>query len=129
MSKRTVIAVVAAVAAFGAVTASATTLGGLNSKSLGAESSVVAACDTDGVSVDYTTSYDATAKEYTVSAIALSGLAAACNGQSARVTVANAAGASLGNGTATVAGTSSSITLSTPASAKNVANVAVVITG
>ena len=53
-----------AVAAFGA--ASAASLGGLSSAEVGANDTVVASCDTDGVSMTYTTAYDATASKYQV---------------------------------------------------------------
>jgi hypothetical protein len=128
-SKRKSLAVVAAIAAFGAVSASAASLGGLTGTSLGADTSVVASCDTDGVAVGYTTAYAATPKEYQVSGVTLTGVAAACNGKSANVTVANAAGTSLGSATATVAGTSVSFTLPAGVSAQAVGNVAVVISG
>lgn len=130
MSKRKTLAIVAAVAAFGAVSASAASLGGLSGTSLGADSTVVASCDTDGVTVGYTTAYNAAAKEYVVSGVQLTGVAAGCAGKAANVTLSDAAGASLGSGTvASVAGTTVNVTISPSASAKNVANVAVVIAG
>jgi hypothetical protein len=132
MSKRKTLAIVAAVAAFAAVSASAATLGGLTGTSLGAETSVVAGCDTDGVNVAYTTAYSATPKEYTVSAVTLSGInvaASGCTGKIASVTLANTAGTSLAAQTATVVGASLVLTFATPVSAAAVTNVAVVIAG
>jgi hypothetical protein len=126
--KRTTLAIVAAVAAFGAVSASAAGLGGLTGKSLGAETTVVAGCDTDGIAVGYTTSYSAAAKEYQVTAVQLTGVATpACNGQSVALTLSDSTGAVLGTGSGTVSGASQTFTLSTAASAKSVANLAVVI--
>jgi hypothetical protein len=61
--------------------------------------------------------------------VTLSGVAAACNTKVANVTLANAAGASLGAATATVAGTSVSVTMPAGVVASTVANVAVVISG
>jgi len=127
-AKRTVIAVVAAVAAFGAVSASAATLGGLNSKSLGADANVVASCDTDGVAVAYTTAYDATAKEYLVSGVNLTSINAACNTFAVSVSVANGT-TSLSSGTGTVTAGAATVSLATPVSAKNLNQVAVVISG
>src|SRR5471030_1819669 len=110
MSKRKTLAIVAAVAAFAAVSASAAGLGGLTGTSLGAETTVVAGCDTDGVNVAYTTVYVPAAKEYQVSAVTLSGIYVGvgtnCLTKTASVTVANAGGTSLGTATAPVAGAS-----------------------
>ena len=141
MSKRTVIAVVAAVAAFGAVSASAAGLGGLTGSNLGAETKVVAACDTNGVGVTYTTSYSTTGNQYVVTGVTLTGLDAACASTPASVTVAktSATAAVLGSGSATTstftAGTTAntvavSLTPTSPATviaAKDIENIAVVI--
>jgi hypothetical protein len=129
MSKRKTLAVVAAIAAFAAVSASAAGLGGLTSSSLGADLSVVASCDTDGVAVAYTTSYSSTPKEYTVSAVVLSGIAPGCATKTATVTLANTAGTSLGTATAAVASTSLTVPITPAVSAAAVVNVAVVISG
>lgn len=127
MSKRTVIAVAAAVAAFGAVTASAASLGTLTVKSLGASTDVVASCDTDGVTVAYTTAYGAAAKEYQVSSVNLSGVAAACAGQSVSVTVANGTTVLSSGNVASLSGTSVNVPLTAAVSAKSLDNVAIVI--
>ncbi len=55
--RRHVLAGVAALATFGAVVGSAATLGGITSASLGADASVVAGCDPNGITVSYTTSF------------------------------------------------------------------------
>lgn len=128
MSKRLVIAGLAGLTAFGAVTASAATLGGINSGAMGAENSIVAACDSDGISIDYTTAYDVSAKEYRVSSVSLGGLAAACKGQSVKVTLANTS-AAVAETSGTVSSTSQTLALGTPVSAKAVATAAVVISG
>jgi hypothetical protein len=126
-SKRTVIAIVAAVAAFGAVSASAASLGGLGTKSLGADTSVVASCDTNGVDVVYNTAYNATAKEYVVNSVALSNINASCNNQTATVTLATAT-APLATASLTLtAATSATFTFSAPVSAESVEQVAVLI--
>jgi hypothetical protein len=117
----------AGVAAFGA--ASASTLGGLTSTSVGSNDTVVAACDSDGISIAYTTGYAASASKYQVTAVTLSGIHANCANQTAAVTVKNASGASLGSGSVTVSGTSASISLSTPADAEALAGASVVISG
>ena len=119
---------VGGVAAFAAV-ASASSLGGLNSTSLGANDAVVAACDADGVTIGYTTAYNAAASKYQVTSVTLSGIAAGCATQTAAVTVKGTGGTSLASGTVTVAGTSETITLSTPVPAETLVGASVVISG
>lgn len=131
-SKRKTLAVLAAVAAFAAVSASAASLGGLTSKNLGADANVVASCDTDGVDVAYTTSYVPAAQEFQVSAVQLSNVNSACNGQTANVVLSDSSGTQIGAGTVTLSGLvgttgTQTVTLTTNASAKAVKGVAVVI--
>lgn len=130
MSKRKTLAIVSAVAAFAAVSASAATLGGITGTSLGADLTVVASCDTDGVAAGFTTAYSATPKEYTVSAVNLTGIAAGCAGKVLNVTLADTGGASLGSGTVTsIVGTTATVSFVPAISAKAVSNIAVVISG
>lgn len=110
------------------VAASAATLGGLTGDDLGADDAAVASCDTDGLTVDYTTSYDATDQRYEVTAVVLSGIATACAAQTASVTLADSTGAAVGSGSATIGGTSATVTLSTAASAEAVEHASVLIT-
>lgn len=115
--------------AFGLAAASAASLGGLTTGSLGADNAAVASCDTNGVTLAYgTPTYDATSGVYRVSTATVSGIAAPCVGKTVSVTLADSAGASLGGGSAVLtAGTSVTIPLSTSASAKAVVNSAVAI--
>jgi hypothetical protein len=134
MSKqKKTLAIVAAVAAFAAVSASAASLGGLTGGGLGADATTVASCDTDGVVVgSYTTTYNAGTSQYVVSAVNLTGVAATCGTKNAQVTLSDSAGVSLGSGTVAsllVTGGNATISLSSSAPAKTVANVAVVISG
>jgi hypothetical protein len=132
MSKRTVIAAVAAVAAFGAVSASAASLGGLTSGSLGADTKVVASCDTNGIGVDYVTTYNTGAKEYLVSSVTLTGVDPLCLGQKVNITLGDSAGVSLGTVGVTPAVTataavSQTFSVTGTAPARTVVNVAVVL--
>lgn len=122
-------ALAVAVAAVGLLVASAATLGGVAAGSLGADVSVVASCDTDGVGVDFTNGYDATTGVYRVTSATVSGIAAPCNGLSISVTVVDAADASIAEGSGTVAGGSASLPLTATGSTDPAAAVAVVITG
>jgi hypothetical protein len=92
MSKQLVLALAAGTTAFAAVVGSAATLGGITSDDLGADTSVVASCDSDGVTVDYTTAYDATDGVYEVTGVELGGIAADCQGQDVNVTLGGADG-------------------------------------
>lgn len=89
MKKQLALALTAGVAATGAVVASAATLGGVTAKNLGADTAVIASCDTNGITVDYATSTNTTAGSYTVSGIKLSGVAPACSGESLAITLSS----------------------------------------
>jgi hypothetical protein len=135
MSKRKTLAIVSAVAAFAAVSASAAGLGGLTGTSLGADTTIVASCDTDGIGVNYTTTYNVAAKEYVVSAVNLTGVNAACNAKVANLTLTDTTvGAAVISTTAvaslTVSGTfTASIPVSPTVSAKNIGGLSLVISG
>lgn len=134
MKKPLALALAAGLTAAGAVLSSAATLGGLGGPDLGADTETVASCDTDGVSVDYTTTYDTATSQYVVSGLTLQGVAAACAGQDAEVTLAGTGGP-LGSGTRTgVSGTNVAVplTATAPATAiraEDVTRIAVVISG
>lgn len=131
LPKTPFIAVLAGVSIAGIVGASAATLGGLSSSGLGSDNSVVAACDTDGISIAYTTAYNATAQEYQVSAVNFTGVNAACNAKAASVSVRNGT-TNLGTTNAasiTVTASAFSITLAAPVSAASVNGVSLIISG
>jgi hypothetical protein len=103
----------------------------VNSSSLGAGTSVVASCDTDGIAVTYTNVYSTTG--YNTSAVVLSGIAPACNGLAFRVQVTGAGGVALG---AEVVGvvpaapaTSATASLAVAQPAASILGVSVVISG
>lgn len=80
-------AVLGALIAAALVSASASTLGGLDTATLGAETQVVAGCDPDGIDIAYETAYDETSQAYQVTAVRLLGVDDACIGQLASVTL------------------------------------------
>jgi hypothetical protein len=127
--KRIAVAVLAALTTLGVAGASAASLGGVTSNSLGADVGVVASCDTDGVTVAYTNVYDATAGAYKTTTVAVSGINTACNGKAISLTLKDATGAALGTGSGTVTTGAASITLSPTALASSVTGAAVVISG
>lgn len=55
--RRKITAVILAVLVFSLIAASAASLNGINTADLGADATVVAACDSDGVDVDYNWTY------------------------------------------------------------------------
>lgn len=99
---------------------------------LGSGSSVVAACDSDGVSIDYTlTPGDPT----TVDAVVVSGIDSTCDGQTAYLGVFDGSNVDLFDGTDNQAYTDAShlgeltFTATTPMQASAIVGVAVTITG
>ena len=87
MRKKSV-AILAGVAIAGAVGASAASLGGLTGgEGLGADAAAVSSCDTNGIVVNYTTSYSTANDEYMLDSIDFSGVDSDCAGQDYEVTV------------------------------------------
>ena len=128
--KRVAIALLGGLAIAGIAGASAASLGGLNEKSLGSDDAVVASCDTDGIDVAYTTSYNNTLNTYVVTSVNLTGVATGCANQIATVTLSDGNLDSLfTSGNTTVSGTSLSIPVSPGVSASSVYGVSVVISG
>ncbi|HIE21361.1 MAG TPA: hypothetical protein EYP73_02025, partial [Acidimicrobiia bacterium] len=78
--RRKLTAIVLAVLVFSLIAASAASLGGITTADLGADATVVAACDTDGVDVSYNTRYSPGAPgNYEVTSVVVSNIASACN--------------------------------------------------
>lgn len=91
---------------------------------VGTDSGAVAACDTDGFTISYTTASG------NVTQAVVGGINAACAGGSLELTLTDASGAQIGTGPAVaVAGASATVALSTQPYAGNVAGFQVVITG
>lgn len=92
---------------------------------VGAGDAVVGQCDTDGVTVAYTTAWSTTLANYRLSNVTVSAIAAGCNGRTLRITVKSATGTSLWNGSGTVAGTSAGFAVPGNVAAASVAGWAV----
>ena len=106
-----------------AVTASAASLGTITDGKLSAGVAGVTACDTDGVTTTYTTSYDPTAPAgYVVDTVTIGSISALCDAKTVYVTLADTAGAKLASGqqlfSTTVGATSVTLTTWTPAKAR-----------
>jgi hypothetical protein len=119
--------VVAGVTVFGAVFASAASLGGITSGNVSADNAVVASCDTDGVTTAYTTSWDGTDDRYEVTSVTVSGIANACDGRTLSLSLTDASNNQIGTGSVAIPSdvlvTSVSVSLSTAASAKDTVGV------
>ena len=123
------IAAIAAIVAFGGFLAMAATLGGITADNLGADSSVIASCDTDGVTTSYTVAYDATDARDEITAVTVAGVDAACAGQTLTVTLTDGSDVQLDQTSVTAVAGANVVSATTPASAEAVENVLIVITG
>ncbi len=126
-----VVAVLAGVLSAGLVGASAATLGGLTGAGLGSDDQIVAACDTDGITVAYVTAYSAVAQTYQVTGVNFTLVNAACNGKAASVSLRNGT-TNLGTtnvASITVTTSAFSVTLASPVSASSVNGLSLVISG
>ncbi|MGZ4702030.1 MAG: hypothetical protein ACXVH5_04930 [Ilumatobacteraceae bacterium] len=129
--KKVFVAVMGGVLSMGLVGASAATLGTLSGAGLGADDQVVAGCDTDGITVGYTTAYSAAAQTYQVTAVNFTGVNAACNGKAASVSLRNGT-TNLGTtnvASITVAASAFSVTLGSAVTASSVNGLSLVISG
>lgn len=94
-SQRALIALTLSVGAAGAALSSASSLT-LSGNRLGAGTTVIASCDTDGVTVSYTNAFDVPTGRYRTSAATVKGINSACNAKRLQITVKQTTGASLG---------------------------------
>ena len=121
MRKRTILALLVSLVVFGSLYAMAASLGGITSDSVGADSTVVASCDTDGVTAAYVTAWDATDKRYEITTTTVGGVADTCDGRTMSVSLTDTSGAQIGSGSLVIptsGATSFAVTMSTPPSAK-----------
>ncbi|MCZ6740419.1 MAG: hypothetical protein O7C01_11725 [Actinobacteria bacterium] len=120
-------AVVLAVLVFSLIAASAASLGGINTADLGADATVVASCDTDGVDVDYTVSYVPGAPgNFDVATVVVTNINVACNTYAIEVSLGDGT-TELGNGSDTVAAGAATVTISAGADAELVTELGIVI--
>jgi hypothetical protein len=91
--------------------------------------SVVASCDTDGVVVTYTNTYNSASGNYEVTSVVIGGIDAACNGKTLAITLADSLKFAKGTGGAVVSGISQTFAITGNSDADVVANAAIVIAG
>lgn len=102
-SRRTLLALLGGVLTFAVVVGMAASLGGISSANLGADDTVVASCDTDGVTTSYTSVYNTTGTAgYKVDDVTVGGINDACDGDSMTVTLTGASNTELGTVTQAV---------------------------
>src|SRR3954467_540958 len=98
--KRFLFILVAGALTFGTVYGFAASLN-LNTDSLGAGRTVVAACQATAMTATYTSTYSTTAPGYTVGTVTVNGLTAACFSKAYKITLANGSDVSQGEATGT----------------------------
>lgn len=128
--RKKVTAVILALFVFSLIAASAASLGGITTTAdLGAETTAIVGCDTDGITIAFTTTYNSTNEEFDIATVEIGDLDG-CDGQTIDVEVFDSAGASLGSATGTVSGALDvTHSASISASALAVDGVAVVVSG
>jgi len=128
--KRVIGILAAGVLTFGTVYGFAASLN-LNTDTLGAAQSVVAACQSGTLTATYTVTYSAAEPGYRVGTVTVDGLEAGCYSKDYKITLADSGDSSLGEATGTTpaSGTSFSATFSPAVGAAAVESVAVVISG
>lgn len=131
VNKRLILGLIVGVAVFAAAFGMAASLGGLNTDTLGADDSVVAACDTvGGIDVTYETSYDSVATAgYKVDSVSLESVDAACDGLAFKVTLAGDTVDEEATGTLSLTTGGESVTFAGTTLAEDVEDVHVVISG
>ena len=101
-TRRAVVASLLGLTVGGGILASAASLT-VTGNTLGAGTTTIASCDTDGVALKYGHTYlpgiTAAQGQYRTSSVSVTGIAAACVGKAISVTLKDAAGLSLGGGT------------------------------
>lgn len=130
MRKRVLISILAGLIVFAGVLAMAASLGGITSTTVGADNTVVASCDTNGVTTSYATGWDATDERYEITSVTVGGVNDACDGQTLSVSLTDSTGAQIGSGSLSIptsVATSHTVTMSPAPSAKLTEGVHVLI--
>ena len=133
-AKKLVFASLFGLTLFGTAMGSAASLGGISAEGLGADDTIVASCDTDGVTTSYTTAYSASGTAgYKVATVTIGGLNNACDGDAIEVRLTGGSNASLETVTKTIetdaGSTSTVLTFGSSTLAESVTGVHVVVSG
>lgn len=133
-AKRVVFASLFGLTLFGTAMGSAASLGGITAQGLGADDTIIASCDTDGVTTSYATAYNTTGTAgYKVATVTVGGLNNACDGQAIEVRLTGSSNASLETVSKTVEtdalSTSTTLTFGNSTLAENVTGAHIVVSG
>lgn len=127
--RRATLLAVGVLAGLGLLGASAASFGGTTTGPLGADRTVVAGCDRNGVQVVFgAPSYDSTTGRWRVATVTVRGMAGACRGRRISLTIRDGTGTPTATATATVTAVNQTLTLSPAAPVATLAGLAVVIT-
>ena len=129
--KKTIAIAIASIFASSAAFAAAATIGGITTTDLGADTTVVASCDSDGINIDFNTAFDAALGIQEVVSVSVTGIDSDCENQTLDVGLTNSAGSSSVNAVQVTVGSSGSETavITNGFPAEDVDTVAVVISG
>lgn len=129
--KKTIAIAIASISASSAAFAAAATIGGITTTDLGADTTVVASCDSDGINIDFNTAFDAALGIQEVVSVSVTGIDSDCENQTLDVGLTNSAGSSSVNAVQVTVGSSGSETavITNGFPAEDVDTVAVVISG
>ena len=78
--KKTIAIAIASIFASSAAFAAAATIGGITTTDLGADTTVVASCDSDGINIDFNTAFDAALGIQEVVSVSVTGIDSDCDG-------------------------------------------------
>ncbi len=131
--RQAVFALALGIVGVGGVLASAASLNIANS-TLGAGTTVIASCDTNGVSLVYTNTYVPSTGRYNTTAVTVNGLSNVCDAKRLDITLKQNTGAVLGSGSILslslpIGTTSATVAISPAANANLVRGAAVVVSG
>jgi hypothetical protein len=127
--KRFLIGSLAAAVVSSAVVGLAATMG-LTQGALGANNAGVSACDGDGVTTSYATTWDVSTGSFRITSVTVKGVADLCDGLTAKVALTNGSGADIGSGTLAIptdAAVNHPVSVSPNPAAADVASVHAVI--
>lgn len=131
MRKTIIIKLLVGATVFSVVLATAASLGTVTDGKVGAGSTTVSSCETDGVSTSYATAWDATDDRYEVTSVTVGAITAGnCTGKVVKVALLDSTDAVIGEGTSAAVGaadTTASVTMTPQASAQAVVRVHVTI--
>ena len=121
--------IIAIVLLLSPVASAAASLLTVTAKGLASGNGTVARCDTNGVAIAYTNSYDSTTADYRTTTVTVSEIDSGCTGAIIELTIRKTTGAAIYQASATIAGTTLTFTPSPTIVPTQIAGWAVDIKG